>query len=543
MASIFKPKFFTLLKAGISKETIKKDLFAGTIVGIVAIPLSIAFAVASGVSPEKGLITAIFAGFFVSLFGGSRIMVAGPTGAMIIVIYGIIQQYGFDGLVISSIIGGLILILFGLFRLGSVLKYIPRPLMLGFNSAIAVLIFSTQIKDAFGLNVENIPTGFLNKWAFYFTNIHTFNYVAVGLTIVTILITVYSKKITSKIPGLFLAIVVVTGISTIFNLPVSTIKTVFGNIPVNIHLSIPNFDFANITDFIKPGFTIAILGAMVSLLTAVVADGMIGGKHRSNTELIAQGIANIITPLFGGIPATGAIARTATSVKNGGRTPIAGMFHAVVILLIMLVFGRWAMLIPMSCLAGILIVVSYNMSEWRSFRSILKGSKYDGAVLLSTFLLTILVDISLAIEIGIVLSALLFMYRMSKLSNVIPIEKDSDLLDNYSTVAKGIDIYEISGPFFFAAAKEYQETLVNLNYKSKVVILRMRHVPFIDVTGLYNFEEIIKYLKGRNISVILTGVVPEVRMELDKHNITEMVGAENIKTSFESGLERANQLN
>ncbi|MBN1112032.1 MAG: sodium-independent anion transporter, partial [Bacteroidales bacterium] len=390
MASIFKPKFFTLLKAGISKETIKKDLFAGTIVGIVAIPLSIAFAVASGVSPEKGLITAIFAGFFVSLFGGSRIMVAGPTGAMIIVIYGIIQQYGFDGLVISSIIGGLILILFGLFRLGSVLKYIPRPLMLGFNSAIAVLIFSTQIKDAFGLNVENIPSGFLNKWAFYFTNIHTFNYVAVGLTIVTILITVYSKKITSKIPGLFLAIVVVTGISTIFNLPVSTIKTVFGNIPVNIHLSIPNFDFANITDFIKPGFTIAILGAMVSLLTAVVADGMIGGKHRSNTELIAQGIANIITPLFGGIPATGAIARTATSVKNGGRTPIAGMFHAVVILLIMLVFGRWAMLIPMSCLAGILIVVSYNMSEWRSFRSILKGSKYDGAVLLSTFLLTIL---------------------------------------------------------------------------------------------------------------------------------------------------------
>ena len=543
MVSIFKPKFFTLLKAGISKETIKKDLFAGTIVGIVAIPLSIAFAVASGVSPEKGLITAIFAGFFVSLFGGSRIMVAGPTGAMIIVIYGIIQQYGFDGLVISSIIGGLILILFGLFRLGSVLKYIPRPLMLGFNSAIAVLIFSTQIKDAFGLNVENIPTGFLNKWAFYFTNIHTFNYVAVGLTIVTILITVYSKKITSKIPGLFLAIVVVTGISTIFNLPVSTIKTVFGNIPVNIHLSIPNFDFANITDFIKPGFTIAILGAMVSLLTAVVADGMIGGKHRSNTELIAQGIANIITPLFGGIPATGAIARTATSVKNGGRTPIAGMFHAVVILLIMLVFGRWAMLIPMSCLAGILIVVSYNMSEWRSFRSILKGSKYDGAVLLSTFLLTILVDISLAIEIGIVLAALLFMYRMSKLSNVIPIEKDSDLLDNYSTVAKGIDIYEISGPFFFAAAKEYQETLVNLNYKSKVVILRMRHVPFIDVTGLYNFEEIIKYLKGRNISVILTGVVPEVRMELDKHNITEMVGAENIKTSFESGLERANQLN
>jgi len=543
MASIFKPKFFTLLKAGISKETIKKDLFAGTIVGIVAIPLSIAFAVASGVSPEKGLITAIFAGFFVSLFGGSRIMVAGPTGAMIIVIYGIIQQYGFDGLVISSIIGGLILILFGLFRLGSVLKYIPRPLMLGFNSAIAVLIFSTQIKDAFGLNVENIPSGFLNKWAFYFTNIHTFNYVAVGLTIVTILITVYSKKITSKIPGLFLAIVVVTGISTIFNLPVSTIKTVFGNIPVNIHLSIPNFDFANITDFIKPGFTIAILGAMVSLLTAVVADGMIGGKHRSNTELIAQGIANIITPLFGGIPATGAIARTATSVKNGGRTPIAGMFHAVVILLIMLVFGRWAMLIPMSCLAGILIVVSYNMSEWRSFRSILKGSKYDGAVLLSTFLLTILVDISLAIEIGIVLAALLFMYRMSKLSNVIPIEKDSDLLDNYSTVAKGIDIYEISGPFFFAAAKEYQETLVNLNYKSKVVILRMRHVPFIDVTGLYNFEEIIKYLKGRNISVILTGVVPEVRMELDKHNITEMVGAENIKTSFESGLERANQLN
>lgn len=542
MSKFFKPKFFSLLKEGISKQQIKRDIFAGIIVGIVAIPLSIAFAVASGVSPEKGLITAIIAGFLISLFGGSRVQIGGPTGALIIVVYGIIQQFGFQGLLISTVFSGVILILFGAFRLGSVLKYIPRPLILGFNSAIAVLIFSTQIKDALGLKIDKIPTAFIDKWGYYFTNIDKLNFIALGITVVTILITVYSKKITSKIPGLFMAIVVVTGITTILNVPVSTIGTVFGEIPINMNFNIPEFDFNNIQQYIKPAFTIAMLGAMVSLLSAVVTDGMFGGKHRSNTELMAQGIANIVIPFFGGIPATGAIARTATSVKNGGRTPIAGMVHSVALLLIMLVFGSWAKLIPMACLAGILIVVSYNMSEWRSFKAILKGSRYDAAVLITTFSLTVLVDISLAIEIGIVLSAMLFMYRMSKLNNIIPIEQDSDLIDNYNNIAKSIDIYEISGPFFFAAAKEYQETLVNLNYKSKVVILRMRHVPFIDSTGLYNFEEIIKYLKTRNISIILTGVVNDVRIEMDKHGITELVGEENIINQFEKGVERANAL-
>jgi len=539
MQSIFKPKFFTILKDGYSRQTIVNDLLAGVIVGIVAIPLAIAFAVASGVSPEKGLATAIVAGFLISFLGGSRVQIGGPTGAFIVVVAGIVGTYGVEGLAISTMMAGVILILFGLFRLGAVLKFIPRPLTVGFTSGIALVIFTTQVKDALGLHPEHLPAGFLPKWGTYFTLLDQVNPAAVIITVVTILITIYGGRVFKRIPGSFLAILIITPIVALFHIPVHTIESVFGEIQGTISVQLPHLNWANLQNYIQPALTIAMLGAIESLLSAVVADGMIGGHHRSNTELIAQGIANLASPLFGGIPATGAIARTATNVKNGGRTPLAGMIHAVTLLLIMLFFGKWAKLIPMSVLAGILIVVAYNMSEWRSFRSVLKGSKYDVLVLLTVFLLTVLVDLTVAIEVGIVLSALLFMQRMGKLSSVEPMEPDSDVIENYSALPRGVDVYEISGPFFFAAAQEYRDTLRNINYKSNVLILRMRHVPFIDSTGIHNFIEMLKEMEKRGIRIILSGVQPEVRKELQQYGIDEMLGAEYICDSFSNALELA----
>ena len=547
MEKIFSPEFFSQLKKGFTKEQLRKDILAGVIVGIVALPLAIAFAVASGVSPEKGLITAVVAGFLISVFGGSRVQIGGPTGAFIVIVYGIVEKYGLDGLIISTILAGFILIAFGLLRMGAVLKFIPHPLIVGFTSGIALVIFSTQIKDAFGLTIAGkMPSGFVDKWTVYFSNFSHVNYFAIGFTLLTILITVYAKKITSKIPGSFFAIIIVTILAYAGEylgiLHVSTIESVFGNIPNNISLTFPHLDINVFKNYLAPAFTIAMLGAIESLLSAVVADGMIGSNHRSNTELIAQGIANVITPFFGGIPATGAIARTATNVKNGGRTPIAGITHAIVLLLIMLFFGKLAMKIPMSCLAGILIVVSYNMSEWKSFYSILKGSKYDISILLITFGLTVLVDLTVAIEIGIVLSSLLFMHRMSMLGNVKPAKEAPDSVEDYSDVPKGIDIYEISGPFFFGAAKKYQETLKEISYKSKILIIRMRHVPFIDSTGVQNFKQVINTLKENNVHVILSGVNPDVRKELEKSRIAFKIGRANIFDNFEAALKKAKSI-
>lgn len=547
MEKIFSPEFFSLLKKGFTKEQLQKDILAGIIVGIVALPLAIAFAVASGVSPEKGLITAVIAGFLISFLGGSRVQIGGPTGAFIVIVYGIVEQYGLDGLIISTIMAGFILIAFGLLRMGAVLKFIPHPLIVGFTSGIALIIFSTQIKDAVGLPKDiKVPSEFLSKWSMYFTHLNDINYYALGITLLTILITVYSKKITTKIPGSFFAIIIVTALAfggEYFGLlHVNTIESVFGNIPNKISFTFPHLDIHVFRNYLAPAFTIAMLGAIESLLSAVVSDGMIGSNHRSNTELIAQGIANVVTPFFGGIPATGAIARTATNVKNNGRTPIAGMTHAVVLLLIMLFFGKLAMKIPMACLAGILIVVSYNMSEWRSFNSILKGSKYDISILLITFGLTVLVDLTVAIEIGIVLSSLLFMHRMSMLSNIRLASEASDSVEDYSTVPKGIDIYEISGPFFFGAAKKYQETLKEIRYKSKIIIIRMRHVPFIDSTGIYNFKEVINTLQESKIHIILSGVNPEVKAELLKSRIAFKIGKANIFDNFDAALNKAKSL-
>lgn len=539
MNNVFKPKLFSILKGGYSKEQFQKDLFAGIIVGIVALPLAIAFAVASGVTPDKGLITAIIAGFIISVLGGSRVQIGGPTGAFIVIVYGIIQQYGLEGLMISTMMAGVFLILFGVLKLGSVLKFIPHPLIVGFTAGIALVIFSTQIQQALGLNIEKLPSEFISKWGVYFSNIGSTNLYALGVTIATVLISIYSGKLIKKVPGSFVAIILVSLVVTIFNLPVSTIETVYGGIPTSFSFSMPNVDLGNLGHYIQPAITIALLGAIESLLSAVVADGMISGNHRSNTELIAQGFANICCPIFGGIPATGAIARTATNVKNGGRTPIAGVIHAITLLLIMLFFGKWAKLIPMSCLAGILIVVSYNMSEWRSFRSILKGSKYDIIVLLTTFLLTVLVDLTIAIEVGIVLASLLFMQRMSKTGQVFSAKKDTDILEDYSVLPEGVDVFEISGPFFFAAAKQYNEVLQDIHASSKGVIIRMRHVPFIDSTGIKNFQELITMMKAKKVNIILSGVRKDVKNDLNKAGMINLIGKENIFSSFEEAVAAA----
>ena len=543
MEKIFKPKFFSVLKTGISKKQISSDIFAGIVVGIVALPLAIAFAVASGVSPEKGLITAVIAGFLISFLGGSRVQIGGPTGAFIVIIYGIVEKYGIDGLIISSVMAGFILILFGLLKLGSLLKYFPHSLVVGFTSGIAVVIFSTQIRDAFGLDIDKVPSGFIDKWTLFYAHLDHINYYALAITLVTIFIILLFTKLKTKIPGSFIAIIFITVAVQVLHLPVTTIESFFGDIPAKFDFAIPAFELGEFSMYIAPAITIAILGAIESLLSAVVSDGMIGGNHRSNTELIAQGIANIVTPFFGGIPATGAIARTATNVKNGGRTPISGMVHAITLLLIMLFFGQWAKLIPMSCLAGVLIIVAYNMSEWRSFRSILHSSSFDIIILISTFLLTVLVDLTVAIEVGVVLSALLFMRRMSKIGADLPEDLDTDLFEDYSGLPKDFSIYEISGPLFFASAKQYAEVIKDLGFTSKVLIIRMRHVPFVDATAIHNFLEVLKILRETSkVTIVLSGVKPVVLKDLEKHGIISIINKGNIFDSFNNALKHAEKI-
>ncbi|MCG6187065.1 SulP family inorganic anion transporter [Maribellus maritimus] len=542
MERIFKPKFFSIVKEGYSGKQFSSDVMAGIVVGVVALPLAVAFAVASGVSPEKGLVTAVIAGFIISMLGGSRVQIGGPTGAFIVIVYSILSQYGFDGLLISTILAGIFLVVFGLLKLGSLLKYFPHPLIVGFTSGIALVIFSTQIRDAFGLDIQSVPSTFVEKWKVYFLHLHSINIYAVSITAATILMVVFSKNYIRKIPGSLLAIIIGTAMVQVFKLPVTTIESFFGEIPNSIHFQFPKVDFSNLGYYFQPALTIALLGAIESLLSAVVSDGMIGGHHRSNTELIGQGIANIVAPFFGAIPATGAIARTATNVKNGGRTPVAGMIHAVVLLLIMLFFGKWVKLIPMSCLAGILIVVAYNMSEWRTFRSILKGSVFDILILLSTFFLTVLVDLTVAIEVGVVLSALLFMKRMADLSKTIPAVVDSDVIEDYSALPREIGIYEISGPLFFASAKQYCEVLKSTGLKSKIIIIRMRHVPFVDSTGLQNLTQTLKILKDSGIKVILSGVNVQVKQALAKSNIFKLIDEEFVLESFDKALQKAQKM-
>lgn len=541
MNAIFKPKLYVVFKQGYSWQLFKSDLYAGIIVGIVALPLAIAFAVASGLSPEKGIITAVIAGFIVSLLGGSRFQISGPTGAFIVIVYGIVQKFGFDGLMISTVMAGLILVGLGLLRFGTIIKYIPHPLIVGFTSGIALIIFSSQVKDAFGLQLYQLPAEFTEKWEAYAANFGQTNYYSLIITIITILIAVYGGRIIKNVHGSFLAIVLVTLVAALLKLPVPTIQSVFGEIPNAISFQFPHFELNSLSEFIKPAFTIALLGAIQSLRSADVADGMTGGRHRSNTELVAQGIANIVTPFFGGFPSTGAIARTATNIKSGARTPVSGIIHAITLLLIFLLFSKWISLIPMSCIAGILIVVAYNISEWRSFATILKGSKYDVLVMLIAFLLTVFVDLTMAIEVGMVFSALLFMQRMSKLSNIESVDIDNDILENYSALPKGVDVYEITGPFFFAAAQSYKETLKEIAGDSKVLILRMRYVPFIDSTGILIFQEIIRDFRIRKVTIVLSGVRPEVRKVLEDCGLADMIGHDLVCDNFGEAVKKATE--
>lgn len=548
----FTPKFFTLLKEGISKKQISKDILSGIIVGIVALPLAIAFAIASGVSPEKGLITAIIAGIVISVLSGSRVQIGGPTGAFIIIIYAIVQEHGVGGLTIATFMAGFIIMGFGFARLGNYLKFIPYPLIVGFTSGIAVIIFTSQINDFFGLQIQSVPADFVEKWAVYFQNFQHFNWLAFAIALGTVIITLKFYKITSKIPGSLVAIVLSTLVVHYFQFPVDTIESSFGEIPNKLSMpEIPNISFEIIQKLIQPAIAIALLGSIESLLSAVVADGMTGGRHRSNMELVAQGVGNIFSGLFGGIPATGAIARTATNIKNGGRTPIAGITHALVLLLIMLLFAPVAKLIPLSCLAGILVVVAWHMSEWKQFRALLKSNRMDILVLLTTFFLTVFFDLILAIEIGMILSSFIFMKRMSESTSIknvqnlfVSNEKYGEQLfeEEIPHIPKDTMLYEINGPLFFGASQKFQEFLTDLNYTPKVLILRMRNVPFIDATGINRLKEFHQTLKAAGTTIVISGANPLVKEEFFKSGIYKFIEEENILENITDAVNRAEHI-
>lgn len=544
---MFKPKLFDTLK-NYNRRQFTKDLMAGVIVGIVALPLAIAFAIASGVSPEKGLYTAVIAGFIISAMGGSRVQIGGPTGAFIVIVYGIVQQYGVNGLIIATFIAGVMLIIMGLARLGSVIKFIPHPLIIGFTSGIALIIFSSQMKDFFGLQMGDIPADFINKWESYFANFRSANIYAFLIAAATVLIVFLWPKITHRIPGSLIAIILTTAAVHLLHLPVETIGSKFGTIPSSLPKPVvPDLEFSTIKNLIQAAFTIALLGGIESLLSAVVADGMIGGNHKSNMELVAQGTANIFSSIFGGIPATGAIARTATNIKNGGRTPVAGIVHAITLLLIMLFIGHWAALIPMATLAGILVVIAYNMSEWESFVSVLKGPKSDMAVLVTTFLLTVLIDLTVAIEIGMILAAFLFMRNMIKSSDVSILKKsmadidngiDKDAIGNF-VIPKEMEVFEITGPLFFGAAYKFKEAIKFIEKTPKVLIVRMRQVPIIDATGIKAIEEVYKESKKRGTKLILSEVHSEqVVGELKDARLLFAIGKANVTKTLEQAIER-----
>jgi SulP family sulfate permease len=547
---MLKPKLFTTLK-DYNREQFTRDLIAGIIVGIVALPLAIAFAIASGVSPEKGLFTAIIAGFIISAFGGSRVQIGGPTGAFIVIVYGIVQKYGVDGLTIATFLAGVMLMVMGLARFGSVIKFIPHPLIVGFTSAIALLILSSQVKDFFGLQLEKTPADFIEKWAAYFSHFNSLNIYAIAVAVGTVILTAGFSKISPRVPGSLVAILLFTVLAYLLKWPIETIGSKFGPIPSTLPSPVmPHIDFSTVQHLIQPAITIALLGGIESLLSAVVADGMIGGKHRSNIELIAQGAANMFSAIFGGIPATGAIARTATNVKNGGRTPVAGIVHALTLLIILIFVGKWAILIPMPCLAGILIVVAYNMSEWRSFLSVARGPGSDVAILVTTFLLTVLVDLTVAIEVGMVLSAFLFLRRMSLVSNVNLItdelngtdeRNDPKAISRYK-IPPGVEVYEIEGPFFFGAASTFMEAIKLIERTPKLLIIRMRHVPFIDATGIHTLEEVHKKAAGMKIRIILSGVNKEVYGALEKSSFLDKIDRRNILPHIEDALTRAGEI-
>ena len=559
----FKPKLFSTFRS-YDRRQFTTDLLAGIIVGIVALPLAIAFGIASGVTPEKGIITAIVAGLIVSVFGGSKVQIGGPTGAFIIIIYGIIQQYGFEGLTIATLMAGVFLIMFGILHLGTIIKYIPYPIVVGFTSGIALTIFTTQIKDLLGLTMATVPSDFIEKWIAYFSAIPSTDMwsaaVGIGSVIVIALWPRLShfNNLLKKLPGSLIAIILMTIVALLLKqyAGITSIETIGDRFSISNQLpgaQMPQLTWEVIKGLVSPAITIAILGAIESLLSATVADGVIGDRHDSNTELIAQGVANLASPIFGGIPATGAIARTMTNINNGGRTPVAGIVHAAVLLLIFLFLMPLAQYIPMACLAGVLVIVAYNMSGWRSFLSIMKNPKSDVIVLWVTFLLTVIFDLTIAIEVGLLCACLLFMRRMAETTDVKvisdeinPAEEDSDFqLGNleHLSIPDGVEVYEINGPYFFGAGNRFEEIMGALHHKRpKVRIIRMRKVPFVDSTGIHNLTNLCLMSQKEGIQVVLSGVNPKVQAVLHKAQFDAMLGEENICSHINIALERAKQL-
>ena len=552
----FKPRLFSALK-NYSKETFMAALMAGIIVGIVALPLAIAFGIASGVSPEKGIITAIIAGFIISLLGGSKVQIGGPTGAFIVIIYGIIQQYGEAGLIVATLMAGILLILLGVFKLGAIIKFIPYPIIVGFTSGIAVTIFTTQIADIFGLNFggEKVPGDFIGKWMIYFRHFDTINWWNTIVSIASIIIIAITPRFSKKIPGSLIAIIVVTAVVYLLKTyaGIDTIDTIGDRFTIKSELpdaTMPALNWEAIKDLFPVAITIAVLGAIESLLSATVADGVTGDKHDSNTELIAQGTANLITPLFGGIPATGAIARTMTNINNGGKTPVAGIIHAVVLLLILLFLMPLAQYIPMACLAGVLVIVSYNMSEWRTFKALLKNPKSDVTVLLITFFLTIIFDLTIAIEVGLVIACILFMRRVMETTEISVIKDEIDpndeldiaVREEHLIIPAGVEVYEINGPYFFGIATKFEETMAQLGDRPKVRVIRMRKVPFIDSTGIHNLTSLCKMSQKEKITIVLSGVNEKVHNTLEKSGFYELLGKQNICPNINVALDRAKEI-
>ena len=544
-----------------NKQTFMADLMAGIIVGIVALPLAIAFGIASGVSPEKGIITAIVAGFVISAFGGSKVQIGGPTGAFIVIVAGIINQYGMEGLTIATLMAGVFLIGFGLLRLGTIIKYIPYPIIVGFTSGIAVTIFTTQVKDLLGMQLAHVPSDFIEKWIAYFQNLGSIDAwsAVVGIASVALigawpLFT--SRSPLKKIPGSLVAIILMTIVALLLKeyAGITSIETIGDRFSISSQLpqaTMPVLSWEGIKELVPPAMTIAVLGAIESLLSATVADGVIGDHHNSNTELVGQGIANIVSPIFGGIPATGAIARTMTNINNGGRTPIAGIIHAVVLLLIFLFLMPLAQYIPMACLAGVLVVVSYGMSGWRSFRALLRNPKSDITVLVTTFLLTIIFDLTVAIEVGLICACLLFMRRMSETTDVRAVYDEIDLNEDadmeagnleHLTIPEGVEVYEINGPYFFGAGNRFEDLMARYGGHPKVRIIRMRKVPFIDSTGLHNLENMCRMSQKEGITVVLSGVNEKVEAVLTRNGFQELLGAENICNHIDLALARARKL-
>ena len=553
----FKPKLLSTLK-NYSKENFMADLMAGVIVGIVALPLAIAFGIASGVSPEKGIITAIVAGFIISLLGGSKVQIGGPTGAFIVIIYGIIQDYGIGGLTIATLLAGVLLILLGVFKLGAVIKFIPYPIIVGFTSGIALTIFTTQIADIFGLQFggEKVPGDFIGKWLLYFKHFDTVNWWNAIVSFVSVFIIAITPKFSKKIPGSLVAIVLVTIVVYLMKMygGITCIDTIGDRFTIQSQLPdavVPELNWEAIKNLFPVAITIAVLGAIESLLSAAVADGVIGDRHDSNTELIAQGVANVVAPIFGGIPATGAIARTMTNINNGGKTPIAGIIHAVVLLLILLLLMPLAQYIPMACLAGVLVIVSYNMSGWRTFKALLKNPKSDVSVLLITFFLTVIFDLTIAIEWGLVLACVLFMRRVMETTEISVIkdeidpnkESDLEVHEEHLIVPEGVEVYEINGPYFFGIATKFEEMMANMGECPKVRIIRMRKVPFIDSTGVHNLTNLCEMCKKDNIQVVLSGVNEKVHNVLEKTGfLYTLVGKDNICPNINAALERAKEI-